>query len=399
VIIHDPLYGRFEIPRFLDRLVMAPEVRRLMDVRLLNAPTPSLPTLSEIRRFSHTLGVLRLVLLNPHIGLRKDEVRALSAAVLIHDAATPPFAHLLEYYLKDRSGWTHEAALPEMLTGHLFPDNVAHQILPGQELKFRRLCEMSDIDFQLVLQIARKQHRASPLLFGFLDFDNLDNVLRMGWALGLKPDPSPFLSIARELAVSIEGEPILSKDLKQAIQTWAEFRRRAYEILVFDEMTVASQAVLTKAMRLFFNDVRTSDIDWARRDRDLLDLLTASRDTKLLMLRHFHDSLPGQLLVVQVPGSLNELGFRSRDAAITFIEDMARDEFDVKTPFGYVFVDRAIFSKRLEFIDPATRQQWGYGSASNSVVFYCFGSSHSKRLPRMKRTFNEAFLAALKRAA
>ena len=69
--VYDPLYGNFEIPTFLRQLVLAPEVRRLMGVRLLNAPTPTLPTLSEIRRFSHTLGVLRLVLLNPLVGFSK----------------------------------------------------------------------------------------------------------------------------------------------------------------------------------------------------------------------------------------------------------------------------------------------------------------------------------------
>src|SRR3569623_1384481 len=104
MIIHDPLYGSFQVPAFLDSLIVAPEVRRLMNIRLLTAPSPSLPTLSEIRRFSHTLGVLRLSLINPHVGLTKEEVRALSAAFLILDAATPPFAHLVEYYLRDRSG-------------------------------------------------------------------------------------------------------------------------------------------------------------------------------------------------------------------------------------------------------------------------------------------------------
>jgi HD superfamily phosphohydrolase len=147
MIIHDPLYGAFEVPRFLDRLILAPEVRRLMGVRLLNAPSPSLPTLSEVRRFSHTLGVLRLALLNPHIGLTRDEVRALTATILIHDAATPPFAHLLEYYLKDRAGWDHESALPDLLTGHNLVGNTAHQILPGEQLKYKRLCDASKIDF------------------------------------------------------------------------------------------------------------------------------------------------------------------------------------------------------------------------------------------------------------
>ncbi len=139
MIVWDPIYGRFDTPSFLERLILAPEVRRLRDVRLLNTPSPSLPTLSEIRRYSHTLGVLHLALTNPHIGVQKEELRALAASILIHDAATPPLAHLLEYYLRDRTGWDHESALPQLLTGHHVIENVAHQILPGEELKFKRL--------------------------------------------------------------------------------------------------------------------------------------------------------------------------------------------------------------------------------------------------------------------
>ena len=81
---------------------------------------------------------------------------------------------MLEYYLKDRSGWNHEAALPDLLTGHHFLSNTSYQILPGEELKFKRLCDASKIDFSLVMQIVRKQHRASKLIFGTLDFDNID---------------------------------------------------------------------------------------------------------------------------------------------------------------------------------------------------------------------------------
>ncbi|MHC2624995.1 HD superfamily phosphohydrolase [Bradyrhizobium huanghuaihaiense] len=395
MIVHDPLYGAFEPPSFLDRLILAPEVRRLMGVRLLNAPSPSLPTLSEVRRFSHTLGVLRLALLNPHNGLARDEVRALSAAILIHDAATPPFAHLLEYYLKDRAGWDHEAALPDLLTGHNLFGNIAHQILPGEELRFKRLCSASKIDFELVLQIVRKEHPSSPLLFGALDFDNLDNVLRMAWALGLKVPAEPFLQIAREIGVSIDGKMLLSERHAPSVEAWAETRRRVYDILVFDSITVATQAVLTKAISLLFDESDVSEIHWANRDQDFLDLLTRAPRTKDLMLRHFHQSLPSQVFALQVPGSLATLGLASRDSAIALVERLARDQFSIKKPFGYAFVDKSAFSKRLEFLDPALRHRWTSGTASQSVVFYCFASDAERLGQKIQGPFRDILLKEL----
>jgi HD superfamily phosphohydrolase len=395
MIIHDPLYGTFEVPRFLDRLILAPEVRRLMGVRLLNAPSPSLPTLSEVRRFSHTLGVLRLALLNPHNGLTRDEVRALTATILIHDAATPPFAHLLEYYLKDRAGWDHESALPDLLTGHNLVGNTAHQILPGEQLKFKRLCDASKIDFDLVLQIVRKAHPSSGLLFGALDFDNLDNVLRMAWALGLNTPAVPFLHIARELAVSIEGEMMLSERHTSSVSVWASTRQKVYEILVFDAITVATQAVLTKAISLLFDQKDISDIQWANRDQDFLDLLARSPQTKDLMLRSFNEALPSQIFALRVPGSLSSLGLRSRDAAITLIEKIALEEFNIRKSFGYAFVDKSVFSKKLKFLDPATRNRWTVGETSESVVFYCFSNETDKYNAKIQKPFCEALLKTL----
>jgi HD superfamily phosphohydrolase len=369
-----------------------------MGVRLLNAPSPSLPTLSEIRRFSHTMGVLRLALLNPHVGLSQDEVRALTASILIHDAATPPFAHLLEYYLKDRDGWNHEAALPDLLTGHQFVSNTSHQILPGEELKFKRLCDTSKINFDLVMQIVRKQHRASNLLFGTLDFDNIDNVLRMAWALGFNEPNSTFLQLARELSVSIDGNILLSEKLNPSVKTWSSLRRRVYDVLVFDAVTVSVQAVLTRAISLLFEADSMPDIRWASRDSDLLDLLARSPRTKHLMLRHFNE-LPAQLFALRLHGSLSSFGFSSRDQAIKLIERIAIEEFGIKRPFGYAFIDKSAFSKRLNFIDPATRVPWSFGESSESVVFYCFASLSDKQIAKQRIPFCNSLMKVLGRSA
>src|SRR5690242_12030466 len=120
--VRDALYGAFEIPDFLDRLVLAPEFRRLSEVRLININSASLAALAEVRRYSHTLGVLRLALLNPLIGLGESELRAFYASIIVHDAGTPAFAHLFEYFLSERYDWNHELVLPGLLSGAHHPD-------------------------------------------------------------------------------------------------------------------------------------------------------------------------------------------------------------------------------------------------------------------------------------
>src|SRR2546427_4285772 len=156
--IHDPLYGYFEIPPSLESLVVTPEVRRLSQIRLLNCITPSLAALGEIRRYSHTLGVLYLSAQNSSPTYSEHEHRALSASVLLHDIGTPPFGHLFEYHLRELKGWTHEGIIKAILWGHHVPENRVHQIFAGRMLQFRNALKHSEISLALVEEIITGKH-------------------------------------------------------------------------------------------------------------------------------------------------------------------------------------------------------------------------------------------------
>lgn len=146
--IYDCLYGDFELPSYLDELLAAPEFRRLSEVRLINVNSPSLAALSETKRYSHTLGVLRLALSNPMLGFDAEERRALLAAIIVHDAATPAFAHLFEYFLADRFSWGHEAAIPDLIAEGGGIDKLSTQIYFSQTPSFERMCRSARNQFR-----------------------------------------------------------------------------------------------------------------------------------------------------------------------------------------------------------------------------------------------------------
>ncbi len=383
--VRDPLYGKFTLAPYLSRLVMTPEVRRLSQIRLLNTLTPSLATLGELRRFSHTLGVLHLCELNGAKSFSNEERRALAASVLLHDIGTPPFGHLMEYHLRELSNWSHESVIRAVLVGKHAPENRAHQIFARRSPEFRSELKRLEISLEIVKAVVSGKHPLSLLLFGTLDLDNLDNVARMTNALGIEGGATLALRLAAALSINRDGDLCLDEQHeRQAVEQWADLRRQAYDTIVFDPPTVAAQAVLSQAIELAIRcEVLTED-DWSLSDEQLLEELMKCRETKDSIILDYLGRLPYMVLCLQVSGSLRDFGFSSRSVAKTALEELLKAEFGSHGVLGYVFVDSGTFSKRLQFVCPRTGGKWDVGKNSNSIVFYGFIRG-SKSVPLAKR--------------
>src|SRR5438552_620530 len=120
MLVSDPLFGPFSLPERFDRILRTPEVQRLREVRLLNTTTPSLAGLSDVRRFTHSLAVLHLALRVAHRlqwAWPRKKLDTLLVAAIVHDVASPAFAHLFEYLLKSKYGFSHEAMLKSVIAG------------------------------------------------------------------------------------------------------------------------------------------------------------------------------------------------------------------------------------------------------------------------------------------
>jgi HD superfamily phosphohydrolase len=374
MIIYDPIYGNFELPPSLTELVQTPEVRRLSQIRLLNTLTPSLATLGEIRRFSHTLGVLYLVLQNRLMQSQPQVLSALGAAVLLHDIGTPPFAHLLEYHLKERTGWTHENVIKSILYANHVPEGRANQFFARSVVKFRRELRKTNIDADLVEAIVGGEHPLSPLLFGTLDFDNLDNVARMAWALGQPEFRNFTLAIAEHLSV-VDKELGLPRTLQPAVERWLEARRACYGVIVFDPPTVAAQAVLSIAIEALLEEGGLTEFDWVLTDELLLERLLDCPKTKGMIATTYLGRLPQQVYSVQI--SDDNMHRRGRAELRAAIETSLAEFFD-ESGLGYVFVDKGTFGKQLRFVDPESNQPWSLGVRSCSTVLYGFTRRNTK---------------------
>lgn len=376
--VFDPLYGKFTLPPLADKLVFSPEIRRLSQIRLLNSLTPSLATLGELRRFSHTLGVLHLFAKwkdKNSSDFHHDDINALEVAILLHDVATPPFGHLFEYILKEEQGWDHEVASSELFRRHHAPENSGHQIFAGQTPKIYRTLQKLSLSNSAIDDVLQKRHRLSPLIMGSLDFDNIDNVWRMAWALGLSKSCSSALELASSITVSEDGKLVVPLASRKLLLEWAELRKLVYEILVFDAPTVASQAVLTKALRIAIKEGALSAESWTLTDEELLHKLCQHSTTKKLITQQYLGELPQSLLTIQLKWKNSELFDSPREVIQSVIDDVVK-QFINGELLVYVFKEKGSFGKRIILCDEFGVEE-AFGDTTRSLIVYIFGSENT----------------------
>lgn len=394
--VADPLYGRFILPEPLATLAQSSEVRRLSEVRLLNAATPSLATLGELRRYSHTLGVLRLAMESNLGPLSKEEREAFLAAVLLHDTGTPPFAHLLEYQLRELShGWNHEDKIVSLLRRQHVRENRAHQIFRGRPPEFLNLLERHGVRRDFVEAISGGSHYSSSLLFGSLDLDNLDNVVRMGWALGLGDEGRTALTLARNLTVDLSGLVRLPVALTGDVERWAALRRACYEVIVFDQPTVAAQAVLASAIRSALKESILTLDDWTLDDDQLVSRLLKSKTAKRKLVQDYFGQLPEAVFCYQYKGRIQDYGFSSVGSLQAFLAEVFEKLELGSSAYTYAFVDQGTFSKSLTFVDPGSSRTWNSGSKSESFVVYGFIGRRSQISGRLGKVVREMVVERL----
>jgi hypothetical protein len=380
VIVHDPLYGRFELPGVSRALLQSPEFRRLSEVRLLNTISPSLATLGEIKRYSHTLGVVYLA--NQWISAHRrnfsePELRALEAATILHDVGTPPFGHLFEYILREASGWHHEAVVNKILRGQHAPENTAHQFFAGRTPQVYGMLRECNVELPLLTSILDGAHPLSRLLFGSIDFDNLDNVARMAWALGIAGGAEMAKALTSSVSVAGEGALLLPQAMRERVRQWLGLRRSVYEILVHDWPTLAAQATLTRAMLVAIGSGALGPNSWSMTDDELLTTLRQFRESKDLVNNEYLGVLPTGVLCVQLSQTVDALPGKTSVEIIARIE-MAASEAGIARPLGFVLRDKGMIEKKLIFLGE-DGESWSEGATSTGTFLYVFSRAHGKK--------------------
>lgn len=283
----DPIYGRVRLSESLLALVQKPVLQRLRHVRLSNIDSIDIPSIANLSRFEHVLGVAHLAgSLGIRSSLNGHELLVLDASALLHDWAITSFGHLVEEGLQYvGTGFDHEERLREIVLG------ISHDELLGADLQilvgrgagirdWARALVGHDHEKLLrdIMDHIRGDGRLGRLIAGDIDIDNIDNVYRMAFHMGLDVDRAAPLRLAKAIVGTKDHtrEPIFRSESEADIQSWRITRRRVYEHLMLAERDFVGKVMILSCTVNAFQAGEIVIEDWKMVDHEFIARLLGS---------------------------------------------------------------------------------------------------------------------------
>jgi len=281
----DALHGEVQLDERIAKLAAAPVIQRLRHVRLSNIDSLSMPGIANLSRYEHVLGVAYLA---SRTGLRRRisdlNYLALMAAALLHDWAITAFGHLVEEAFQYLSiNFHHENKLDLLLHGLRDGDTLGTelQVLAGRQTGLRswvRSVAGSTGD-ELLARIGgliQGDGALGQLVCGEMDLDNIDNVYRIAFHMGLEVDRAlPLRLVEAIVAIDDTGLPVFQKSAAADVVAWIETRRQVYSRLMPARPDFSLKLMIIWATIQQIEAGKFTKEDWTLVDTDFLSRLSS----------------------------------------------------------------------------------------------------------------------------
>ncbi|MBC8458506.1 MAG: hypothetical protein H8D67_10980, partial [Deltaproteobacteria bacterium] len=284
----DSLYGDIVFSEPLASLIKLPVMQRLRHVRLSNIDSLSLPGISGISRYEHAVGVGYLCLNTSIIHSITEEKDRLCflAASLLHDSAITPYGHLVEEAMQyggenvdHEARWAVIRSDKEIETG-----GVDLQIYCGRESGLRKWAfNVFKEDFEqaldLIFNIINGKGGLGRCVKGDVDLDNLDNVVRAAYHMGIEVDRELPIRIAKGMSLSKDkGTLIFSRGVVEELKAWLELRRNVYNRFMLSEADFAGKIMLIAATVSALKSNVLHREDWKLSDTKYMEKLCSCKE-------------------------------------------------------------------------------------------------------------------------
>ena len=265
---HDVLHGHIvieqsDIAQLMSRLLNTTELQRLRNMRQMNFDVPLIQELGRSRRLPHSIGVAHIALkLAQKSNLSLQATKELVSAALLHDAAIPPYGHLVETEFKTKRGeaFDHAKILKSLIYGAFNDRNTFLEILPHRQIEVGDILHDEEIDLNRVLDLVAPSSSQGSALAADIDLDNIDNVHRMaallGWE-GVKENIQALLASTKlEKDLTLRFEKVAESHLSK----WLDFRQRIYTLIIAHPECIPQNALQADLVELAVDaDVITPD--------------------------------------------------------------------------------------------------------------------------------------------
>ena len=296
--IYDALYGVIYLPDFIWNIIPCPELQRLREVRLCNINSFCLTGGANINRYEHAIGTCYLAqeCLNswpPSNPISDEEKKLFLLAALLHDVASAAFGHSVEY-IESRFGFRHEAfkyaITGEKETGYLYKSATLEPIFFGMDRELPS--KISDEDLDKINEIINGKWRFGPLINSTMDLDNIDNVFRLGYHIGLVKSGAVPLKLARSLYIE-DNELVIRKEMLPLAEDWYKARKKLYSLLLLNPEEFSAKCMLTEAIEIA-KAKEILPLNWYDVDYELLKKLSdISSESSIIISRLLKGDLYG----------------------------------------------------------------------------------------------------------
>lgn len=259
--IYDALYGPIHLPDFIWSVISCSELQRLREVRLCNINSLSLTGGANINRYEHAIGTCYLArlclenwpLLNP---ISEEEKKHFLLAALLHDAVSGAFGHSIEY-IED---FKHEEDFIYAMTGEKGSEYEYITVstepiffgMPRELMsRFENLKKKYNVEINIkkIGEIIAGRGRFGPLLNNIMDLDNIDNVFRLAYHIGLVKSGEIPIKLAKSLYIK-DKKLVIRKEAIPLIEEWYKVRKKLYSFLLLNPEEFSAKCMLTEAIEL-----------------------------------------------------------------------------------------------------------------------------------------------------
>jgi len=302
--IYDPLYGIIYLPTFIWDVIPCPELQRLREVRLCNINSLCLPGGANINRYEHAIGTFYLAqecfkswpLLNP---ISEKEKKHFLLSALLHDVTSAAFGHSVEY-IESKEGFDHEKAFEYVVVvekgkSYQYKSATLEPIFFGMLREIHS--KIPEEDLKIIGRIIVGRERFGPLINATIDLDNIDNVFRLAYHIGLVKSGEVPLKLAKSLWIE-NGNLIVKKESVPLIEEWHKIRKKLYLLLLLNPEEFSAKCMLTEAIEIA-KTKESHPFNWYDVDyKLLLELSLKSAETSIIISRLMQGNLYGCIQIL-----------------------------------------------------------------------------------------------------